>query len=183
MPNRSKVNDPRFWELWRRSGAVAKRERSVKTVTPIIISEYELMIAKKAFALAINKQLEFLRPSAEDVVVKPGVLYHQCEWTNGDGLGDRFEINGSFYHSGLESDNQGIVCIAAVYNDSGYGGFPHSWHSLFFICEEYEQMENMPVELVDDEACPFCFMVGRVGENHIGGDAESRYCYNCCSTF
>lgn len=172
MPNRSKINDPRFWEIWRRSGAVAKKEEPAKIVAPIIISEHELALAQKAFALAINKQIGFLKPHAGDVVVTPGVLCHRCEWSNGDGLGERFEIHGSFYHRELEPDNQGAVCIAAVYNDSGYGGFPHDWHFLFFICEEYEQMENAPSKSDDDETCPSCFMVGRVGENHIGGGAE-----------
>lgn len=186
MPNRSKVNDPRFWAVWRASGAVAKQAKTPVN-KPIVVPDYLLILAKKAFALAINEYLPYLRPLAEDVVVEPGILYHQCKWSNGDGLGERFEISGSFYHRDFQPDNQGSVCITTVLSDSCSAGFPHSWHHLFFVDVEYEQMINALVETINDETCPLCFMIGRVAENHIGGGAEfggdCNYCYNCCSTF
>jgi len=182
--NESKKKQKRFWDMWRKAGAIGRC--NAKKDMPPKISTAMLWLAKKSFALAIAEALPGVRPMAEDVEVTPGILSHTCVWSSGNNLGDCVNVRGSFYHYRGYAPGQASVCLAHMFN-SGQHSFPHSWHHLFFVHDEYEEMMDVQVNSWDDLVCPECFHVGRVAKNHIGGGAEfggdECYCYNCCTTF
>ena len=148
----------------------------------IIVPEHLVLLAKKAFVLAILERLSHVKPRAEDVKFSPGTPYHECSWASGNSSGNHVEVCGSFYCCELNPDNQGIVCLTYVAEDS-YRDTDTSWHYFIFINELYEKMIGASFNTLEEMFCPFCFQSGYVDDNQTGG-AEIRgsfnYCQNCC---